>query len=247
VSVLAEHLVVSIAYVTATSKVAIDETTLATIGVRVKERSLLAAQLAVWHGTNRPQSSLVTTSLSSNNQASPSGSAPMVLGEIRPSKPWQFAVYKKIKKTGLAAWEASYTRFVNGESPQAIAMSQPSGKPIQAATVVGHIMDAITHGRGIADASMLGQFCTPPTRGQWEQLQEAEAVTKIDVRDSDPADFTMTELLRPVVGDALVDTPFVQRSDEQKAQLIQWYDALKWYMALRRSGSAPVFADDNNR
>jgi RecQ zinc-binding len=235
VSVLAEHLVASIAYVTATSTVAIDEGTLATIGVRVKERSLLVAQLAAWHGGNR-QSLVVSNT-------APQGCARLVVREINPSKPWQFAVYKKVKKTGMATWEASYQRFVNGESPQAIAMSQPSGKPIQAATVVGHILDALTHGRRIADASMLGQFCVPPTRPQWERLQEAEAVTKIDVCGN-PADFTMTELLRPVVGDSLVDTPFASRSDEQKAELNKWYDALKWYMALRRSDTAPVFQDD---
>jgi RecQ zinc-binding len=235
VSVLAEHLVVSIAYVTATSNVGVDEATLTTIGVRVKQKSLLAANLADWHRVNK-QSSVASKD--------PQGYAPMLLlGELNPSEPWQYAVYKKVKKTGMACWEASYMRFVNGESPQAIAMSQPSGKPIQTATVVGHILDALTHGRRIPNASMLGQFCAVPTRQQWERMQEAEAVTKIDVCGN-PANFTMTELLRPIVGDSLVDIPYANRSESQKAELNQWYDALKWYMALRRSGTPPVFKND---
>ena len=51
----------------------------------------------------------------------------------------------------------------------------------------------------------------------------------------------MTDLIRPIVGDTLVDTPFKERSGADSELLAQWYDRLKWYMALRRADYEPTF------
>lgn len=238
VSVLAEHLVVSIAYVTATSTVAIDEATLSSIGVRVKEKSVLVDSLGSWQEANKP---------SAEEQLKSKDSPKMILHDLVPSSPWQFVVYKQVKKTGLATWEASYERYCKGETPHAIAMSQSSGKPIQTSTVVGHLLEALTHGRTITDASILGQFCKTPTKQEWERLENAETIADIDVC-GDPATsgkngekFTMTDLIRPIVGDSVFDIPYADRSEEQNSELGKWYDGVKWYLAMKRSGITPDF------
>lgn len=238
VSVLAEHLVVSIAYVTATSKVALDEATLVSVGVRVKEKSGLAVKLRMWHEAHK-----VFEEKESNSQSR----SEMVLHHLVPQSKWRFAVYRPVKKTGKTAWEASYERFNKGESPHAIAMSQSSGRPIQATTVVGHILDALTHGRGIDNASILGEYCSAPTKEEWQLLEHAEVAAGIDVC-GDPAisgkdgeRFSVKDLIRPMVGDHVLEIPYTDRTEEQKSELNKWYDKAKWYLALKRSSITPVF------
>ena len=94
-------------------------------------------------------------------------------------------VYKPQKKTGKATWEVSYDRFVNGEHPQTIAMTQTSGKPIQVATVVGHLLQALEQGRAI-DIHRLSTSDTPPTKNEWEELERCSIETGLDVK-GDPA------------------------------------------------------------
>jgi hypothetical protein len=55
--------------------------------------------------------------------------------------------------------------------------------------------------------------------------------------------FTMTEFLRPIMGDAFVDTPYSERTDAEKATFGHWCDKLKWYMALRRVNYEPSFSE----
>ena len=125
-SVLAEHLLVSIAYTTATMPpgMKLDAESLVASGVRTKEIGALVTKLGQW--VDEVQPAPVSGSAAA-------GSA-MVLSEVQPSSSWQFAVYKPQKKTGLATWESSYVRFSKGESPQTIAMSPANGRPIQVKT-----------------------------------------------------------------------------------------------------------------
>ena len=170
----------------------------------------------------------------------------MILTEIRPARARQHAVCKPNKKTGLAVWEVSYNRFVKGDSPQAIAMSPTSGRPIQVATVVGHLLDAITHGKPV-DLARLAPFLPPPSKVEWEKLYEAELSTCMNVAGDpncsglDGAKFTMTDFLRPVVGHELVDKPFTERSEADRELFGHWCNQLKWYMALRRVNYQPTF------
>ena len=53
--------------------------------------------------------------------------------------------------------------------------------------------------------------------------------------------FTMTEVLRPIMGDAFVDNPKEERTDADKAKFSTWINLLKWYMCLKRVGINPAF------
>lgn len=238
-AVLAEHTLVSIAYTAASMLpgMKIDSPSLVAAGVRTRELNSLTDALGQWVDEVQPA---VEGSNDRND-------ARMILAHINPSSGWTYAAYKPAKKTGLATWESSYNRFAAGESPPTIAMAPASGKPIQVATVVGHILDAITHGRDV-DAERLAKFLPPPSKGEWEQLRMAETSTNMDVAaDPDTSGingekFAMTEFLRPIMGDQFVDTPFIERSQPDKDKFGNWCNRLKWYMALRRVGYEPPFS-----
>ena len=241
-SVLSEHLLASIAYTAATlpAQVKLDKASLVAAGVRTRNVDALVNVLCSWVEEH------TAAAVESTNT---DGSGVMILGETRDTTAWRHAVYKPIKKTGLAAWEASYVRFAKGESPQTIAMTPvPGKKPIQVKTVVSHLLDAITHGRNV-DLQQLQNYMAPPTAKEWEALRAAELATGMNAcgppetsgRNGDR--FTMSEFLRPVVGNAIVDAPFAERSEADKELFGKWCDMLKWYLALRRAGYEPQFRD----
>lgn len=245
-SVVAEHLLVSICYTAASLPpgMKLDKQSIVAAGVRTREVDGLVACLSAW--VDQAQSSD-----SSSCTIQPKGDALMILGDTaaKHTSKWQFALYKPAKKTGKATWELSYDRFMQGESPQTIAMAPAAGKkPIQVKTVVGHILDAVVQGRNV-DLGKLVLYMRPPTRSEWEELSAAELSTGMNVC-GDPEKsgrngerFAMSDFLRPIVGDQCVDTPFAERSDETKELLAKWYDLMKWYMALRRCGYEPTFSD----
>jgi RecQ family ATP-dependent DNA helicase len=237
-SVLAEHLLYAIAYTAATmqqgGKLSADA--LEAVGVRSREIGALVHRLGAWVDEVQPARS-----------SSTSGVSTMILLETSESKGWQHAVYKPQKKTGMMTWEQSYVRFVKGESPQAIAMTQASGRPIQANTVVGHLLDAITYGRKV-DLRRLVEFVPAPTQDEWDQLRNAEISTGIDVTGNPDTSglngdkFLMKDFLRPIVGDRLAELPFTERSESERQEFTAWCDRLKWYMVLRRVGFEPSFS-----
>lgn len=242
-AVLAEHLMLSIAYAIASMKPGFkaEPSALIAAGVRTRELDSLVETLNQWVEEAQP---------ASDNDAESNDDAKMVFPAGVPVTPqkWEFAVYKPIKKTGKASWESSHERFLNGEHPQTIAINPTNGKPIQMATVVSHVLDGLVQGRPVP-LDRLAQFLPPPTKSEWEQLREAEDATGMSVVD-DPntsgrggSKFTMTEFLRPIMGDAFVDTPYNERTEEDKALFGNWCNALKWYMALRRVGYEPTFSD----
>jgi len=127
-------------------------------------------------------------------------------------------------------------------------MSQESGKrPIQAKTVVGHLFDAILHGRTI-DLTRLVGLMPPPTKSEWVKMESAEHESGMDVMGdpehsgSNGGKFLLTDFLRPILGDALTAKAFAERSDEEQATFGYWCDRLKWYLTLRRVGFEPKFA-----
>jgi hypothetical protein len=244
-TVLAEHVVLLIAYAVASMNpgVKVEKEALTTAGVRSREINGLLSALHKWSDDVQP------VATESNGVAQSEDVATLVFDQetIRPCASWKHAVYKVVKKTGLASWEDSHRRFLAGEHPQTIAMNPSNGKPIQVSTVVGHILQSLEQGREVP-VRRLSEVLQPPARYEWDELERAEAFTGMSVVE-DPntsglngGRFTMTELLRPVLGDQCVDTPFNERSDADKLLFSRWCDALKWYMALKRIGYQPKFS-----
>jgi hypothetical protein len=242
-TVLAEHMMVFMAYTIASMKPGLmaERDALISAGVRTRELDSLVVALNEWVSEVQPGSGDTETS---------GNDAPMMFPEapFAPKKAWEYAVYKPIKKYGIAVWESSHQRFLDGEHPQAIAMSPANGRPIQMNTVVGHILDGLAQGRPVP-LSRLAQFLPAPTKSEWEHLSQAEVTTGMSVVGDpetcglDGSKFTMTEFLRPIMGDAFFDTPYADRTDEDKVKFGQWCEKLKWYMALRRVGYEANFSD----
>lgn len=243
-AVLAEHTMLSLAYMVASMKpgVKVEPDALVAAGVRTREIGTLVDAVNTWIEEAQQASGENVGSVDDAAMVFPAG-APFV-----PHAPWEFAVYKPMKKTGKASWESSHERFLNGEHPQTIAISPENGKPIQMNTVIGHILDGLVQGRQVP-LDRLATFLPPPTKSEWEQLENAEAATGMNVvgdpNTSGPggSKFTMTEFLRPIMGDAFVDTPFNERAEEDKERFGHWCNAMKWYLALRRVGYEPTFSD----
>jgi len=174
-SVMEEHLLVKVAYATASLRAGgrMDKDALVAAGVRSSGIDELTSVLGEWAKDAK-------SGMEGNDESS---SDPMTFQpgqKFQPSNSWRFAVYKPNKKTGKATWEISYDRFVNGEHPLTIAMTQKSGKPIQVATVVGHILDALVQGRAV-DLHRLSTAELPPNRSEWQELVRCSVETGIDV------------------------------------------------------------------
>lgn len=243
--VLQEHLLVSIAYAVANLAPgqAMTKESLIAAGVRSNGIDDLTSALGDWTDEYKA--------------ASPDGgkgdgaSSPMRFdgdGAFVPSGPWRHSVYKPNKKTGKATWELSYDRFMGPQrdSPQTIAMTQPSGKPIQVSTVVSHLLTALTHGRKL-DLSRLADSSAPPDRDEWDELERCTAETGLIVTD-DPATsgvdgerFAMKDFLRPVMGDDFVRKDYKERTPEESARWTRWCGLLGWYMAMKRVGATASF------
>jgi hypothetical protein len=176
-AVMAEHLMAAVSYAVSTMKpgLKVDREALVAAGVRSRELDSLVEALNFWIGEVQPGGAETVAVANDKPMTFPEGDEP-----FRPSKPWEHAVYKVVKKTGLASWESSHQRFLAGENPQTIAMSPANGRPIQVSTVIGHILDGLVQGRAVP-LQRVAQFTSPPTKHEWEQLQEAERVTEMSV------------------------------------------------------------------
>ncbi|KAL7497312.1 hypothetical protein ACHAWT_005759 [Skeletonema menzelii] len=238
-AVLEEHLLLKIAYAAATCNNKMDKEALIAAGVRSNGIDELTSVLGDWVDEN--------AKASAKGDGEPDD-APMTftVGEsVQASKPWRHAVYKPNKKTGKAVWEVSYDQFVTGTHPQTIAMTQASGRPIQVATVVGHLLDALEQGRTV-DLHRLSSALPPPTKSEWEQLARCEVETCINVTD-DPATasggerFTMANFLLPIMGADFASKEYKQRTPEESEKFSKWCKLLKYYLAFRRAGVEPSF------
>ena len=246
-SVLAEHTLLALSYTIATmpTGMKMEESALVAAGVRTREMASLCRIVSNW--VEKYQSLPKESDSSTENAHSGIDKMQLVPGKlVKGTVAWEFAVYKPVKKTGLASWESSYNRFVDGESPQTIALSPANGRPIQVQTVCGHIVQALLYGKPL-DLHRLAQFLPPPTSSEWEMMQAAELSTGIDVCGNpvncgaDGGKFTKTEFLRPIMGDSFIDTPYNERDEGEKAKFGLWCDRLEWYLVLRRIGYQPTF------
>ena len=74
-------------------------------------------------------------------------------------------------------------RFQKGESAASIAMNR-SGKAVQVATVIGHILTATSFGDRPVNLRRLAAESDPgsvPTRKEWAKLEEAASIADVDV------------------------------------------------------------------
>jgi len=175
-NIMSEHLVSQIAYASATATGVIDQKILHDAGVRVVTN--LAKVIEKWNDETGNNENRLT------NLNEDCSSIALKQSIFSPIKPWQHAIYKPVKKTGLASWESSYLRFMKGENPHSIAMSPTNGRPIQVATVVNHIFQALTHGKTV-DLGRLFEVVKPPNKHEWECLVRCESETDIDVLNSE--------------------------------------------------------------
>ena len=244
--VLQEHLLVSIAYAVANlgPGQAMTKESLIAAGVRSNGIDDLTDALGEWTDEYKAASP-------GGEKGDGASATPMRFdgdGTFAPSGPWRHSVYKPNKKTGKATWELSYDRFMGpqGDSPQTIAMTQPSGKPIQVSTVVGHLLTALAQGRKL-DLSRLADSSAPPDRDEWDELERCSAETGLDVT-ADPATsgvdgerFSMKDFLRPIMGDEFVGKDYKERTPEESAKWNRWCGLLGWYMAMKRVGATALF------
>lgn len=244
-AVMAEHITHSIAYAVATMHGRVEKEALLAVGVRSKELDSLLLSLHQWTDEVQP------AAISPTNASAGTSRINMVLPELfTPKRPWEHAIYKPNKKMGLAYWESSHNRFLAGEHPQAIAMSPEDGKPIQVATVIGHILEGLVMGRPTPLKRLASVVGSPPTQDIYNRLVECESLSGMDpVGMPDTSGrggnkFLMTDFLRPIVGEELIDKPFAERTVKEKTELKKWFAALNWYIAFRRTGFEPTFAQE---
>lgn len=246
--VMPEHLLVKVAYTVASLRngARLEKKALLSVGVRSGGVDDLVTELESWMKETNESGCGDETNAPSNHK----NNKMLFTNEpFQPLKAWQHASHKQNKKTGLYAWESSYQRFAAGEHPQAIAMSPANGRPIQVATVVGHILDGLMSGRPV-DLKSLADLVRIPTQSEWDILCRAEAETGIDVT-GDPATsggggecFRMSDLLVPVFGNTFFSKDYKDRTPSEQAEFSDWCLVLKWYMALRRVGFIPKFQQD---
>jgi hypothetical protein len=48
--------------------------------------------------------------------------------------------------------------------------------------------------------------------------------------------FPVTDLLCPILGEALCDAPYAEQSPEQHEVFVKWCELAMWYTSLRRAG-----------
>lgn len=162
---------------------------------------------------------------------------------------WVSAVYKAAKNGKGPNWENSWLRFESGESVQTIAVSQESGKPVQPATIVGHVLEALTHGRPVSLRRLATSGCTsPPTQLDWEHLVKAEAATASDVTDPTAQAKPLVQAMgayNPRVAELNLQ-PADSLSAADKAMQSAVYEKVRWFMALRRAAWEPPSSSDGS-
>lgn len=173
-------------------------------------------------------------------------SAPIALPRgLQTFKTWPLAVEKPAKKP--KAWALSCERHAAGESCAAIAANQPSGKAIQTATVVRHLLTAAVHGRAVdlARAAFDGagarpQPCGAPTLAEWRRLGEAALSAGVDPLQDEKLDYkALARAYDDGAISAQADLDFKDRADAQKIAWNAWSNARTWWEALVRVGYEP--------
>ena len=240
-SIMQEHLLLKVSYTAASLRRGrIEREALLAVGVRSGGIDALQSLISDW---------LDETLEPDNNYSNQSdgGNKMIIPDEIfQPPKAWEHFEYKPNKKTGLASWESSYNRFTEGEHPQAISMSPVNGRPIQVATVIGHIFDGLLSGLPV-NLKRISTLMTFPNEMEWNLLVSTEDASGMDVvgnprvSGKDGGSFKMLDFLTPVLGEDFASKQYDERTKEEKELYSKWCQHLKCYMTFRRIGHVPSF------
>ena len=179
----------------------------------------------------------------------------MKFGNVTPTAPWTYALYKPRKKKGAPdqppLWEVSYNRFTKkNEDPNSIALTQESGRALQVTTVIGHLLEALCQGMPVDLKRVVHtvgvQFF--PTYTEWQSLETAVVNTGQNPV-GDPASFSMKEVLRDsnILGAEQVDKDRELKTDTDKEVEKGWYDKIRALIALKRVGVTPEWEGDPDR
>jgi hypothetical protein len=231
-AVLAEHLVVKIAY--AGSRGPLSGDALRGVGVRAAPVQELEMLIATW--CNEHQVGVEMKPVG--------GGSPMInlSKSFCATMPWAHTVYVPGKP-----WEASAERFSSGEALAAIAINQGMTKAgaakaaILPATVAGHLLNAIPFARHSLDLARLAADYHPPNSTEWTQMQQTERQQKLDVTTFGAAEKEILSCVCPSCG-----VPYAERSEEQKSDCQRWGRLTAWFFAFRRVGYEPTFCNSTS-
>jgi len=232
-SVLADHIVIKVAYTSASSHQPIESAALHSVGVRSAGINSLAEVLRTWfEETKKPHDN-------DNNPSSNPSSSTMVIPStpLQPLRKWKHATYKVAKSGKLPAWENAYNLFMEGQHPQTIAMTR-TPRPIQVATVVGYLFTALEQGRTVP-LNRLAPLSAPPTKEEWESFLTSESSSGVDVVEDEKA--TYKDLLVTQMGEEFMEKEFSDRTEVEKELWAYWCGKLKWFITFRRIGYEPSF------
>ena len=171
--------------------------------------------------------------------------APMVLVDLPERPPWPYAQYFSFAKS---SWEHTYALYLDRfrTKPTFVAQRISSSRIMPVLTICCHFLDAIIHGKAV-DMRHVG-LRPVPTHRHWRQLQNAEYLLRLHI-PGDPRcsgrqgrEVALYDLLRPILGDFLLDVRPLERSMTDNALLLDWTQRVRWYLALRRAGIVPQFA-----
>lgn len=119
-------------------------------------------------------------------------------------------------------------------------MKQENGKAIQSSTVVGHLTEALMHGKPL-DMSRFVDFVPTLTQAQWDRIGACAAQLAPPPNDiCISTDFKQKDLLRVIIG-AKVDKEFAEKTESDQAEEKFWYDRIRLVRMLRCIGFAPTF------
>ena len=218
-----------------------DVAALTAVGVRISGLEELAAIVQQWVSEFRYSSEAASGDDEANR------SLEFADGQTTCTR-WAGAVYKAGKgaKGSGPKWETSWQRFEKGDSVQTIAVTQENGKPVQPATIVAHLLEALTHGRPVSLRRLAVSGCTaPPTQLEWEHLLKAEKATALDLTDPNAQARVLVQAMgayNPRVAE-LNQRPAESLSAADKAMQSGLYEKARWYMALRRASWEPPSSD----
>ena len=158
--------------------------TLRAVGVRIAGVEQLAAIISAWVEQEEEQTG--RSPRGKQQMAAPLQMARHPGGE---QHTWEHAVYKQRggkNNKSAPLWEMAWTRFESkGESAEKIALTWESnpGKvsAVQTATIVRHLLTALTFGKPLSLDRLLQQWKQVPDEAQWAQLEEAVAMANLDV------------------------------------------------------------------
>lgn len=237
-AVLPEHLVLAICYSLPTSVEGLQQ-----VGVRIAGADELARLVHAW----KQEQQQGGPGASSSTEASQStGGRAMQIGPdetFRPAQKWALAVYKgQSKKNPKPKWEESWLRFMmHKQHVDAIAMDQPSGKPVTKATIFRHLLTSLLHGRALDLGRLFPQVAdlfALPGEEHWRRLNEVESILEMDISAVEKID--RKSMLRSIIGSA-VDKDYANKDPGEKAVESVWYSYIDVWYHLKIAGFKPAF------